>query len=144
MRLFRLLRLAGEAEALRWRRTGRGAAIRATLGAGAAVFALLLLVMLHVAALAWLAPQWGAAGAALALAGADLLVVLLLVWLARRDQVDPIAIEAARVRDDALGAIGDQAARAAVLAPLLRSQSMKKGLIGAALTAAMVGLIARR
>ena len=39
-RIFSLLRIAAQAEGLRWRRTGRAVAIRAGLGAGALVFKL--------------------------------------------------------------------------------------------------------
>jgi len=144
LRPFRLLRLALEAEGLRWRRTGRGMAIRAGLGAFAALFALLLLVMLHGAAWVYLSRDNDPALAALYLAGGDFVLLALFGWLAGREQVDPIAIEAQRVRDDALRQVGDTTARAAMLAPLLRSGSIKKGLIGAAVTAAAVGLIARR
>lgn len=144
MRMFHLLRLAAQAEALRWKRTGRGFAIQAGLAAGAVVFALLLLLMLHVAAVAWLAPGRGAGSAALIVAGVDLVVAGLLGWLALRHSTDSMAMEAERVRDDALLQVRDHTARAAMVLPLLRSQSAKKGLIGAALTAAIVGLIARR
>ena len=67
MRLISLLRLAAQAETLRWKRTGRGVAIQAALGAAAALFGLMLLVMLHIAALIWLARDQGGAGAALTL-----------------------------------------------------------------------------
>ena len=144
MRMIRLLRLAAQAEALRWKRTGRGYAIQAGLGAAAAIFFLLLLVMLHVAALIWLARGRDPAVAALIVAGVDLVLVALLGWLAARHAEDPVAIEATRVRDDALRQVGDTTARAAMVMPLLRSQSAKKGLIGAALTAMVVGLVARR
>lgn len=144
MRGLRLLRLAAEAEGLRWRRTARGYGIRAGLAAGGAAFALLLLLMLHMAAFAWLTEGMGPVGAALLLAACDLVLAGLLLWLAARDAPDPVAIEAERVRNDALRQVGDQAARAAALVPVMRSGSMKKGLIGAALTAAVVGLIARR
>ena len=144
MRMFQLLRLAAQAEALRWKRTGRGYAIQAGLGAAAAIFFLLLLVMLHVAALIWLARGRDPAVAALIVAGVDLVLVALLGWLAARHAEDPVAIEAHRVRDDALRQVGDRTARAAMIMPLLRSQSAKKGLIGAALTAMVVGLVARR
>ena len=53
-------------------------------------------------------------------------------------------MEAARVRDDALRQVGDQTARAAMILPLMRGRSMKTGLVGAALTAAVVGLLGRR
>lgn len=144
LRPFRLLRLALEAEGLRWRRTGRGLAIRAGLGAGAALFALLLLIMLHAAAWAYLARDFDPSIAALIVAGVDLVLLGVMVFLATREAVDPIAIEAERVRNDALRQVGETTARAAMLAPLVRSGSLKKGLIGAAVTAAAVGLIARR
>lgn len=144
MRLTRLLRLAAQAEALRWRRLGRGYAIQAGLAAGAAVFGLMLLVMLHVAALIWLGQGRSGVAAALIVAAVDLVLAGLLGWLAARHAVDPIAVEAEHVRDDALRQVGDQTARAAMVLPLVRSGSAKKGLIGAALTAAVVGLISRR
>ena len=144
MRMFQLLRLAAQAEALRWKRTGRGFAIQAGLGVAAAIFFLLLLVMLHVAALIWLARGRDPVNAALIIAGVDLVLVVLLGWLAARHAEDPVAVEATRVRDDALRQVGDTTARAAMVLPLLRSQSAKKGLIGAALTAVVVGLVAKR
>jgi hypothetical protein len=144
MRLISLLRVAAQAESLRWRRMGRGYAIQAALGAGAAAFALMLLVMLHVAALIWLAEGRNGVSAALIIAFADLVILAVLGWLAARHAEDPVAAEAERVRNDALRQVGDQTARVAMLAPLLRSQSAKKGLVGAALTAAVVGLLARR
>jgi len=143
-RLFSLLRIAAQAEGLRWRRTGRGYVIQVMLAAAAGVFALMLLVMLHTAAFAWLAPEQGGVAAALIIAAADLVIAALLGWMAARRAEDPVVVEAERVRDDALRQVGDQATRAAMVLPLLKSQSAKKGLIGAAITAAMVGLMARR
>lgn len=146
MRLYRLLQLAAQAEMLRWKRTGRGYAIQAGLGAGAAVFALMMLLMLHLAAFQWLArpPVLGPVLGALALAGVDLVLAGLFGFLAVRGGLDPVAVEAERVRDNALRQIGDQTARAAVVLPMVRSASAKKGLFGAAITALAVGLIARR
>jgi hypothetical protein len=145
MRLFRLLQLAAQAEALRWKRTGRGYAIQAGLGAGAAVFGLMMLAMLHLAAFSAIAQtNLGPVWAALIVAGADLVLAGLLGFLATRGGLDPVAVEAERVRDNALRHLGDQTARAAIIVPMVRSASMKKGLLGAAVTAALVGLIARR
>ncbi|HYZ34320.1 MAG TPA: phage holin family protein [Crenalkalicoccus sp.] len=143
-RLLRLLRVAAEAEALRWRRMGRNYGVQAALAAAAGVFGLMLLIMLHAAAFAWLAPNQGAVAAALIIAFVDLVIAGLLGWLASRRAEDRVALEAERLRNDALRQVGDQTARVAMLVPLVRSQSMKKGLIGAALTAAVVGLVARR
>ena len=145
MRLFRLLQLAAQAEALRWKRTGRGYAIQAGFGAGAAVFGLMMLVMLHLAAMAWLAQgNLGPVGGALVVAAVDLVLAGLLGFLAARGGLDPVAVEAERVRDNALRQVGDQTARAAVILPVVRSASAKKGLFGAAVTALLVGFIARR
>jgi hypothetical protein len=144
MRLFQLIRVAWEAEGLHLRRLMRAHGIQAALAAVAAVFALLLLMMLHVAAFAALVPGQGPVWAALIVGFGDLVLLALFGWLARRAGHDPVAIEAARVRSDALRQLGDGAARAAVLAPLLKSQTAKKGLVGAAVTALAVGLLSRR
>lgn len=145
MRLFRLLQLAAQAEALRWRRTGRGYAIQAGMGAGAAVFALMMLIMLHLALFQWLSgTNLGPVLAALVVAGGDLVVAGLFGFLATRSGLDPVAVEAERVRDNALRQVGDQTARAAVILPMMRSRSIKKGLFGAAASALVVGLISRR
>ena len=144
MRLISLLRLAAQAEGLRWRRTGRGYAIQGGLGVAAAMFALMLVMMLHLAGFAALARKQGPELAALIVAGVDLVLVALLGWLAARHAEDEVALEAERVRDDALRQVGDTATRGLMLLPLLRSQTAKKGVVGAALTAAVVGLLAKR
>lgn len=145
MRLFRLLQLAAQAETLRWKRTGRGYAIQAGFGVGATLFGLMMLVMLHLAVFEWLAgTSVGPAFGALIVAGADLVIAGLFGFLATRSGLDPVAVEAERVRDSALRQMGDQTARAAIILPMVRSASAKKGMIGAAITAAVVGLIARR
>ncbi len=144
MRLISLLRLAAQAESLRWRRTGRGYAIQGGLGAAAAMFGLMLLMMLHLAGFAALSRKQGPELAALIVAGVDLVLMALLGWLAARHANDPVAVEAERVRDDALRQVGDTAARGFMVLPLLRSQTAKKGLVGAALTAAVVGLLTKR
>ncbi|WP_137180480.1 hypothetical protein [Roseomonas sp. AR75] len=144
MRLLSLIRVAWDAEALYLRRSVKARAVQVELAAVAAVFALLLLLMLHLAAFAWLAETRSAAGAALLVAAGDLVVAVLLGLLAWRSGRDPVAQGALQVRDDALRQLGDGAARAAMLAPLLRAQTAKKGMLGAALTAMIVGLLSRR
>jgi hypothetical protein len=103
-----------------------------------------MLIMVHLAAFAALEPGRGPVVAAIWVAAGDLVLVALLAWLAARASHDPVAEEAVRVRQDAVRQIGDSAARAMVLAPLLRSQNAKKGLLGAAVTAVVVGLLSRR
>ena len=101
-RVVRLAEVASRAELLRRRRQVRGAAVRAALGTTAAVFALLMLVWLHLTAWAALDRSLGAVGAAFALGALDLAVVLGLGALAGRHRTDPVADEAVTVRNTAL------------------------------------------
>jgi hypothetical protein len=144
MRLLRLLRLAMQAERLHLSRVSRGYGIQAGLAAAAALFGLMLMFMLHVAAFAALARDQGPVWAALIVAFADLVLLAIFGFLARRRPHDPIELEALRVREDAMAQVRDGASRALVLVPLLRSQNAKKGLLGAALTAVAMGLMSRR
>jgi hypothetical protein len=144
MRLLSLARAAIEAEGLHLRRQARMRGVQVALAAAAMIFAVLLLVMLHLAAFAALRPGWGPAGAALALAGVDLVIALVLVLAARRAGQDRIAEEARQLRQEAVRQIGDGAARAMVLAPLLRGRSVKSGLMGVAVTVLLLGWLSRR
>lgn len=144
MRLLRLARAAWEAERLHLRRLARARGIQAALFVAALVFVLLLLLMLHLAVFAALARSQGPVGAALIIAAGDLVIAGLFAWFASRAGHDEVAEEALRIRREAVRQLGDGAARAVVLAPLLRSQNAKKGLLGAAVTAVMVGLLSRR
>ena len=144
MRLLSLARAAIEAEGLHLRRLARARGMQVALAVAAGVFALLLLLMLHLAAFAALRPGWGPAGAALAVAGVDLAIALVLALAARRTGQDRIAEEARQVRQQAVRQIGDGAARALVLAPLLRSRNAKTGLMGVAVTALLLGWLSRR
>jgi hypothetical protein len=144
MRLISLLRLAAQAESLRWRRTGRGYVIQGGLGVAAAMFGLMLLMMLHLAGYTALSRRQEPELAALIVAGVDLVLLVLLGWLAAHHGADKVALEAEQVRDDALRQVGDTAARGLMLLPLLRSQTAKKGLGGAALADAVGGWLSRR
>lgn len=144
MRLLSLARAAWQAEGLYLRRTGRGIAIQAGFGATAAIFGILMLVMLHIAGFAALLPNQGPVWSALIVAFADLVLAAIFGMMARRRRHDPIAMEALALRNAATRQMGDTATQAIILAPLLRSQSLKKGAIGAALTAAVVGFFNRR
>jgi membrane protein implicated in regulation of membrane protease activity len=144
MRLLSLARAAIEAEGLHLRRQARMRGVQVALAAAAMIFAVLLLVMLHLAAFAALRPGWGPAGAALALAGVDLVIALVLVLAARRAGQDRIAEEARQLRQEAVRQIGDGAARAMVLAPLLRGRNARTGLMGVAVTVLLLGWLSRR
>lgn len=144
MRLLSLARAAWQAEGLYLRRTGRRYAIQAGYGVVAAVFGLLMLVMLHIAGFAALLPEQGPVWSALIIAGGDLLLALVFALVARRPPRDPVAEEALALRQAATRQMSDTAAQAMIFAPLLRAQSLKKGALGAALTAAVIGFFKRR
>ncbi|NKC32968.1 hypothetical protein [Falsiroseomonas selenitidurans] len=144
MRLLSLARAAWQAESLYLRRSGRGYAIQMTLAIAAGVFALLMLVMLHLAAFLALLDGLGPIGAALVVAAGDLVLAGGLALAARNPPRDAVAEEALALRHAAMRQMGDTAAQAMILAPLLRSQNLKKGAIGAALTAAVVAFFNRR
>lgn len=101
-RVVRLLEVASRAELLRRRRQVRGVALRAGLGVAAALFALFLLVWLHVTAWAALAGPLGSVGAAFAVVALDLAAAGVLGWLAGRGRTDAVADEAIAVRNTAL------------------------------------------
>lgn len=101
-RLVQLVEVASRAELLRRKRQVRGVALRAALGAGAAVFALLMLLWLHMTAWRALAGPLGPVGAAFAVVAFDLVLGAVLGWLAARRRTDPAADEAIAVRNTAL------------------------------------------
>jgi hypothetical protein len=101
-RVVRLVEVASRAELLRRRRQVRSVAVRAGLGAAAAVFALLLLVWLHLTAWAALAGPLGTVGAAFAVVALDLAAALGLGVFAGRHRTDAVADEAIAVRNTAL------------------------------------------
>ncbi len=104
MRTLRLAQVAAQAEGLVVKRTVRRFGKRAAYGAVAGVFALALLVMLHVTG--WVAlngsggitPLWSS----VIVLGVDLLVAGLFGLLARGTLPDPVEREARELRDRSL------------------------------------------
>ena len=144
MRLLSLLCLAAEAERLRWRQVRRGYVIQASMGVAAGMFGLMLVLMLHLAGFLALAERQGQEIAALMLAGVDLLLMLLLLLLASRPRHGKVAVAAEQLRNDALREVGETATGLTMIVPLLRNAGARKGLVGAAMAAAAVGLLTRR
>ena len=101
-RIVRLVEVASRAELLRRKRQVRGVALRAALGAAAAVFGLLLVAWLHAAAWSALAGPFGPVRGAFAVAALDLVLLGVLGWLAVWRREDPAADEAISVRNAAL------------------------------------------
>jgi hypothetical protein len=118
MRTLRLARVAAEAEGLLLRRRLRGIAIRATLAAFAAIFALGALTLLHVYVWLRVAPLWGHENATLAVAGFDAVVAVIVGLFALRTPTDRIATSAVAVRDQALNEMRNVFTITSMLKPL--------------------------
>jgi hypothetical protein len=108
VRTLRLAGVAARAERLRLRRLARRMAIRAALGATAAVFAVLALAGLHIAIALCLAERMPARHAVLWVAAGDVVLALLLAWLTIRLTRPGLAErEALAVREQALLPVRD-------------------------------------
>lgn len=142
MRVFRLARVAAQAELLRLRRLARRQAMRAALAGVALLFLLACLAALHLAG--YLALRGAAVApvhAALIVAAADLLLGALFAALAARDVPDAVEREAAQLRETAQRQVMEVAAMTAVAGPILRTLGVRKlyGLALAVLTALYLG-----
>lgn len=101
----KLLEVAAQAELLRLKQEGKRIARNSAMMAGAALFILFAVAMLHAAAVAWIATYTGYPAAALWVALGDAILAGILFALSRR-KTDPIAMEALRIRRRALHEIG--------------------------------------
>jgi uncharacterized membrane protein YvlD (DUF360 family) len=113
MRLIELGRIAAQAEALRWRRLGRRQAMRGVFAAIGGVFAIGVLVSLHVAGALALVRPIGAIPAALTVGGVDLVIAAICLVIAARDQPD-------RIEREARAEMAQAAVMSALVLPLLR------------------------
>ena len=101
----KLLEVAAQAELLRLKQEGKRIARNSAMMAGAALFVLFAIAMLHAAAVAWIATHTGMPAAALLVALVDVILAGVLFALGRR-KTDPVAMEALRIRRRALHEIG--------------------------------------
>jgi hypothetical protein len=102
MRAVELAKVAAAAEALRLRRLARRQGMRAAFGAGAAVFAIAVFVLLHVVFHELLIRAVSPLIASLILFGVDLVVTAVLGFLAMRNTPDDVEREALAVRRQAV------------------------------------------
>lgn len=102
MRTVELAKVAAAAEALRLRRIARRQGLRAAFGVAAAVFALAILVVLHVVLWQMLRRWVTPIQATLVLLGADVVITAVFAFMAMRDVPDSIEVEAKRIRTQAL------------------------------------------
>src|SRR3954463_7162499 len=102
MRAVELAKVAAAAEALRLRRIARRQGMRAAFGAGAAVFAIAVFVLLHVLAYNLLLKVVSPTVASLILLAFDVVVAGVLGFLAMRNTPDDVEREALAVRRQAV------------------------------------------
>lgn len=122
MRTVRLARVAAQAEILLLRRYLSAAVRHALFGVVAAVFAIAVLVLLHVLAVIFLEQVAGLSpllSVAIVLA-IDLVFAVVFGLLATRRIEDPLIAEARRVRDTSLEQARQSLTLAAMLAPATR------------------------
>ncbi len=125
MRTVELAKVAASAEALRLRRVVRRQGMRAAYGAGAGVFAIGVLVLLHVVAYHAMVPQLTPLVASLILLAFDILVAAVLGYMAVSDKPDSIEDEAKTIRQQAI-------------------VEMRKSLTAMALAGEVTGMVLRR
>jgi hypothetical protein len=122
VRVFRLVRVAAEAEGVRLRGFAGRIVTRAILGLIALLFLMGAIASAHLAAWYWLRTgldQTPAAAAGI-LGGADLVVAVVLGFLATRSTPGRVEVEALEVRRKALQGIGDTFSLAQLVIPILR------------------------
>lgn len=122
MRAYRLLRIALQAETLRWRSAATRIVMRLVFGAVALLFLTGMLVFAHLAAWVWLrsAQAFNPYEAAGILAGVDLLVAILFGFLATRSTPSRVELEALEVRRHALQSITTSLSLVQLVLPILR------------------------
>lgn len=102
MRTVELAKVAAAAEALRLRRIARRQGMRVAFAAGAGVFAVAVLVVLHVVGWHALQPALTPLQASLVILAVDLVITVVLGVLAMRNTADPVELEAKAIREQAL------------------------------------------
>jgi len=137
-RSLRLAKVAAQAEGLRLRRLARRTAYRGVYGAIAAVFALALLVLAHVALYMWMTSYVSPLAAVGIVALVDLVLAAIFGILASRSSPDSVELEATRVRDTARAQLTDALTLTALVGPAMRMAGGRK------LTSAAVGALAAR
>ncbi len=124
LRVVQLGRVAAQAEKLRIQSLVSRQAKRAAFALVAAVFALGLLVALHVAGALALVPSVGALWATLIVAGVDLVLAAALGSVALFSKPGRVEREALMVREEARAQLGEATVMAMVVGPVMRRAGM--------------------
>lgn len=138
---FKLLEVAAQAELLRWKQEARRIARNSALMAGAGLFLLFALALLHVAALVWIAGHTGYAAAALWVTLGDVIIAAIL-FVASRKKTDAVAMEALRIRRRAIHELGASTVAGDVVRVIRRDQPAHT--IGGSIAETLVRTVVRR
>lgn len=143
MRTVELAKAAAQAEKLRLERMATRKVMRVAYYAGAGVFGIGALVLLHVVGYHAMVPGLSPLAASAILLGVDLVLAGILAYLGGRDSPDTIEVQAKLIRDQALAEIRSAATFAAMLGPASRIVG-KRRTAGLAFGALATRLLARR
>ena len=143
MRPVTLAKVAAQAEILRLRRMARRQVMRAVYGAVAAVFAVGVLVLLHVVAFHAMVPRLSPLVASAILLAADLVIAGVLGYLAMRNTPDQVERDAKQVRDQAVTEMQRLASMATMVGPVRKMLGTRRT-AGLAFGALATKLLARR
>ena len=137
-RSLRLAKVATQAEGLRLRRMIQRQAYRGVYGAIAAVFAIALLSMAHIALYLWMFTYVSSLAAVGIVAAVDLVFAAIFGFMASRDSPDSVELEATRVRDTARAQLTDVLTLTTLVGPAMRMGGVSK------ITSLAVGAMAAR
>ena len=143
MRTVELAKAAAQAEKLRLQRIATRKGMRVAYYAGAGVFGIAALVLLHVVAYHAMVPALSPLAASAIILVVDLVLAGVLAFLGGRDAPDDIEVQARMIRDQALTELRSSLTLAALLGPASRIVG-KRRTAGLALGALATRLLARR
>ena len=143
MRTVELAKAAAQAEKLRLQRIATRKAMRVAYYAGAGVFGVATLVLLHVVAYHAMVPALSPLVASAIILAVDLVLAGILAFLGGRDAPDDIELQAGIIRDQALAELKTSLTLSSLLLPASRIVG-KRRTAGLALGALATRLLARR
>ena len=143
MRTVELAKAAAQAEKLRLQRIATRKGMRVAFYAGAGVFGVASLVLLHVVAYHAMVPALSPLAASAIILAVDLVLAGILAYLGGRDAPDEIEIQAGMIRDRAMAEIKSTLTLSSLLLPASRIVGKRRS-AGLALGALATRLLTRR
>lgn len=143
MRTVELAKAAAQAEKLRLERIAIRKGMRVAFYAGAGVFGVASLVLLHVVAYHAMVPRLSPLVASAIILAVDLVLAGILFVLGNRDAPDDVEVQAGMIRDQAIAEIKTSLTLTSMIAPVTRIVGTRRT-AGLALGALATRLLARR